>query len=108
MNNYRRGNHEDKEETEEPTVPDAERDEPPPQWASEYGAGVPSEARPAGGYEEGEGLGGPVVRAGDYIVHCSMLLNCAAMLAYASQGFWRNAAYFLGAFIITLSIGGMK
>ncbi len=48
------------------------------------------------------------MRTGDYIVYCSMILNCAAMLAYASQGFWRNAAYFLGAFIITLSIGGMK
>ena len=49
-----------------------------------------------------------MTRWGDYIIYVSMGLNLLALCAYASQGHWRNAVYFFGAFVINASLVGMK
>ena len=38
------------------------------------------------------------MRLGDWVVVTSMTLNCCAGLAYAMQGYWPNALYWLCAF----------
>ena len=48
------------------------------------------------------------MRWGDWVLCVSIILNLASLLAYAWQGHWRNALYFLGAFVINTSLLGMK
>ena len=37
------------------------------------------------------------MRFGDYVITISMTLNMTAMLAYASQGHWKQAGYWFAA-----------
>jgi hypothetical protein len=49
------------------------------------------------------------MRLGDYILCASMTLNVLAMLAYAWQGVWHMAWYWLAALQLNMSIlWGMK
>lgn len=48
------------------------------------------------------------MRLGDYILCLSMTLNTGAMLAYAWQGHWAQAAYWLAALQLNFALLWMR